>query len=144
MAKSSALPIVLLAGGAIALVAMSGQKRCPPDSGGDGGGVSPPVSPRPRPGFVTRAEVGDTILGMTGEAYGVGPGDERLRLAQAVVSHPLNQRFVRPSKSQFNRENFPDGMIALVPEFSCIAEEQYASPTGGSGVGHPFVYFPEI
>ena len=144
MAKSSPLPLVLLAGGALALVALSGKKRCPPVVEGDGGGVTPPISLRPRPGFITRAELGDTILGMTGEAYGVGAGDERLRLSQAVVSHPLNQRFVRPSQSQFNRENFPGGMIALVPEFSCDAKEQYTSPSGGQGVGHPFVFFPEM
>ena len=45
----------------------------------------PPLRGEPTPGGAYATRSGDTLLGVAGRAYGLGPGAARLRAAQAIV-----------------------------------------------------------
>jgi hypothetical protein len=64
------------------------------------------------------------LLVTTGKAYGLGAGAERLKLAQAINNHPENRKFwVKPS-NDFERRNFPNGIISFNPRFTCGTDQR--------------------
>lgn len=85
---------------------------------------------KPIPGRFYHIQFGKGgLLTTAGRAYGVGPGGERLRLAQRINNHPLNRKFwVQPSKS-FNKKFFPNGIVAFLRRFTCD-DRQRRAPSG--------------
>lgn len=81
----------------------------------------------PTPGRFYQVQLGQGgLLATVGRAYNVPAGAERLRLAQRVNNHPLNQPFwVKPSKD-FDKRHFPDGIISFNPIFTCELKQRYA------------------
>lgn len=84
------------------------------------------VSVTPAPGRYYPIKKGDNLLTVTGKAYKVGAGGERLQLAQKISRHPLNRKFrVNPS-NDFGKKYFPDGIISFNPNFTCGSEQRPA------------------
>ena len=59
------------------------------------------------------------LLATAGRAYGLGEGAERLKRAQNINNHPLNQRFWRPPENDFERKHFAQGIVSFTPRFTC-------------------------
>ena len=76
---------------------------------------------------------GNTLLGIAGEAYGVGPGRQRLRYAQLINKHPYNQRFWRASGKS---PSFPRGRISFNPRFTCDRRAQELAVPGAAPFGN--------
>lgn len=83
-------------------------------------------------GKLYRIRRGDTLLGVAGKVYGVGPSKERLRLAQLINDHPYNQRFWRASLAS---SWFPQGRISFNPRFSCSFRSQQNAFKGSAPFG---------
>ncbi|WP_298355928.1 hypothetical protein [uncultured Litoreibacter sp.] len=102
------------------------------------------IMPDPTPGHFYRAQNNDTVLGLTGRAYGVRSGSTRMRLSQLLVSHPHNWRIRRPPKNKFERQFYPQGLIRLARRFPCADKAYEADPwdplSGGSC--RPLMYIP--
>ncbi len=83
---------------------------------------------KPIPGKYYRIKRGGGgLLTTTSRAYGVGPGAERMALAQRINRHPFNRKFWVAPKSAFNRRYFPGGIISFNPQFSCDLDQRRAT-----------------
>jgi hypothetical protein len=100
------------------------------------------ITPDPTPGNFYQFERGDSLLSRVGDAYGVGAGGERLRLAKAMNAWDLNLRFHTSPKPGFTAKHFKQGIISLKPVFGDSYEAQYSGPTGGRGNAYAIAYFP--
>ena len=81
----------------------------------------------PVPGrFYSIQAGGGGLLKTTGRAYGLKDGAERLRRAQSINNHPLNQKFWRPPENAFERKYFKQGIISFTPRFTCGGEQGLA------------------
>lgn len=97
----------------------------------------------PRPDRLYRVKKGGTLLSLAGEAYSVGAGDARTRRAQLVNRHPFNWRYHVASASSFNKQFFPEGVVTLMPRFSCD-DADFNDPTQfpPKGKCYGILFFP--
>lgn len=100
-----------------------------------------PVLDKPTPGAFYRIRPGDTLLGTTGEAYGLGEGASRLNAAKAVSNNPWNRHYHVLPASDFTKKHFPGGIVSFMPRWEGnIASEQDAGKPGNS---FALIFFPE-
>lgn len=86
------------------------------------------VSDTPVPGCFYKIKYGGGgLLETAGRAYGLKPGVERLKRAQAINSHPLNMKFWRPPGNTFERKYFGKGVISFLPRFTCGNRKCFAT-----------------
>lgn len=87
-----------------------------------------PSDPKPGEFYEIQAKAGG-LLTTTSRAYGVKAGTAaRLALAQKINAHPLNRPFWRAPGDDFERANFPDGIVSFNPEFTCEDPQRRAGP----------------
>lgn len=89
----------------------------PPDS------PYPPTTPTPTPGYSYLIASGDTLLKITGLAYGVGAGGTRLSLSKQVNSHPINVAngvYMMPGGNEANWYPAPLGRLSFNPPYQLV------------------------
>src|SRR5262245_52993810 len=90
------------------------------------------ISPSPTPGRFYTIVYGDTLLGVAGAAFGLGPGAERYDRARLINGAAYNGRFTgKPSNL------FPEGQLSFLPKFVGDPNQQ-ASAAGACPSGHSF------
>lgn len=94
------------------------------------------VADTPTPGQWYRIKKGDTLFGVTSKAYGVGPGQERLKLARQINRAKANDD-VRTGKVD---KMFPEGRISFLPKFACETE---LAMRGDPGKCYAIAWIPE-
>ena len=108
-----------------------------------GTGRRPPVGARPEPGTYYRVRRGDSLLGIAGRAFGVGPGRARLNFARLINGHPANRRYHVAPKGSFATTYFPDGIVSLLPKFSCDTRALTRQPAAaGKGRCFALLFIP--
>jgi hypothetical protein len=99
----------------------------------------------PIPGTFYSADRNDTLLGLTGRAYGIRSGSSRrLSHTQMLNAHPSNLRFHRQPGNAFERNHFSDGIIRLRRDFPCRVSDypiSTAQPVP-AGTCRPHIYIP--
>ncbi len=88
------------------------------------------VADTPTPGKRYRIRKGDTLLGVTGKAYGLGSGAERLKRSKWINDAEANQVFHRPTTAGFERNAYGDSIVSFSPKFSCDADAAIAGEKG--------------
>ncbi len=68
------------------------------------------------------------LLVTAGRAYGLGQGPARLARAKVINDHAKNRRFWVDPSNNFERNNFPHGIIAFSPIFTCGPDQRRAQP----------------
>lgn len=82
------------------------------------------VSETPESGRWYRIQPGDTLLGVVGDAFGVGPGAQRLKIAKWVNAAAANACLHTTDISATEKKWFGGSRISFKPKFSCSREEQ--------------------
>lgn len=82
------------------------------------------VSETPESGRWYRIQPGDTLLGIVGDAFGVGPGGKRLAIAKWINASAANQCLHTTEISDTEKGWFGGSRISFKPKFSCSREEQ--------------------
>ena len=82
------------------------------------------VSETPESGRWYRIQPGDTLLGVVGDAFGLGPGAKRLKVAQWVNASAANACLKTTDISATEKKWFDGSRISFKPKFSCSREEQ--------------------
>lgn len=95
------------------------------------------IAPTPIPGRYYRVKYGDSLLEVTGKAYGIGSGSERLRRSKWINN--ANQQYWVQPKSDFNVKNYPDGIVHMTNRW---AEDPAAALRGEAGHAYPLLYIP--
>jgi hypothetical protein len=81
----------------------------------------------PRPDHYYQIQQGSrSLLTTAGRAYGLAAGAERLRRAKEINAHARNRRFWRAPQNDFERANFPEGIISFTRVFTCEPEQRRA------------------
>jgi len=97
------------------------------------------IATTPIPGRYYRVKSGDTLLGITGKAYNIGSGSERLRRSKWINNAQVNRVYwVKPQKD-FNKEHYPDGIVYLT---NAWASDPEAALRGEPGKSYPVLYIP--
>jgi V8-like Glu-specific endopeptidase len=91
-------------------------------------------TPEPTPGRFYRIRSGDTLYGVAGRAFGLGPGSARYTAARRINDSVYNLRF---RSAQLADNQFPAGRISFNPRFACDAAAQ-AAARGPAPRGHCF------
>lgn len=95
----------------------------------------------PTPGHFYAIQYGKGgLLTTVGKAYQIGSGAERLKLAQRVNNHPLNQKFWISPQNAFEKKYFPQGIIAFNKIFNCDAAQRRA--VKGKSTCYARIYIP--
>lgn len=95
----------------------------------------------PEPGRWYRVQKGDTLVGIAGRAFDVGPGGTRLKRAQWIDAAIANEYTVGTSKSAFAQKYFGPEIVKLLPRHSSDAAEAIA---GVSGYSYPVLWIPPV
>jgi len=74
--------------------------------------IKPQIADKITPGMFYAIKYGDTLFGITSDAYGVSPGPERLEWARVINNSSYNDRF-RGNATNF----FPTGQLSFNPKF---------------------------
>lgn len=97
------------------------------------------VADSPTPGQWYRIKKGDTLLGITGRAYDLGAGGERLRRSKWINNVEANKVYHQPVSSDFYVKNYPDGIISFKPRWACEPEDAI---DGVGGSCYALIYIP--
>lgn len=98
------------------------------------GTTAPATSTVPTPGSLYQIRIGDSLLGVAGQAYGVGPGSERLQMAKLINDDPSNARFHTADLPNSELAMFGGPRISFSPRFADPA----AQLEGDDRPGHHF------
>lgn len=99
------------------------------------------LSNKPSPGMDYEIQPGDSLLGIAGRAYGLGPGPARLRAARAINNDPRNAAYLGPSGQNFQLIG-PEGVgSAFFPKWQCGNTRNIVHTLGGSCYG--VLYIPQ-
>jgi hypothetical protein len=97
-------------------------------------------APKPTPGRYYQIRKGDSLLAVAGKAYGVGEGKKRLDFARRINRHWTNAKYLRKDKAT---ELFPEGLLSLLPQFSCDVQAQMkADKTVPGGSCYGVIWIP--
>lgn len=98
------------------------------------------ISDTPVPGRFYKIKYGKGgLLETAGRAYGLKPGAERLKRAQAINSHPLSIKFWRSPGNAFECKLFGKGVISFLPRFTCGNRKCFATVIAAIAK-HPLVW----
>jgi hypothetical protein len=103
----------------------------------DSGGPAE-LRPNPEEGHLYQIKRGDNLLHIASRAYGVGAGQERLRLARLINNDPFNLRLRRPEPVNL----FPEGIISFYNEFADSAKQLHAKGKPPSGKEYAVIKIP--
>ncbi|MFQ6550031.1 trypsin-like serine peptidase [Aestuariibius sp. 2305UL40-4] len=98
----------------------------------------------PTPGRFYRIQYGKGgLLTTTGRAYRVSAKDDRRRLAKKINEHPYNRRFWRPTRNAWERNHFPEGLIAFNPNFAkSFGDQSKTRGVAPSGRSFAVIWIP--
>lgn len=94
--------------------------------------IKPQITDKITPGMFYPIKYGDTLFGITSDAYGVSPGKERLEWARVINNSAYNDRF-RGKATDF----FPTGQLSFNPKFVGDPNVQ-AAAQGPCPAGHSY------
>ncbi len=103
----------------------------------DSGGPAE-LKQNPEEGHFYQIKRGDNLFHITSRAYGVGAGQERLRLARLINNDPFNLRLRRPEPVNL----FPEGIISFYNEFADSAKQLQAKGKPPSGKEYAVIKIP--
>lgn len=105
------------------------------------GQVDVDVADEPTPGAWYRVHKGDTLLGVTGEAFAIKPSTKELRRERLAKSRWINQAAVNQVYFDTSLADslYRDGRISFRPRFACDPAAAIAGERGGC---YPLIYIP--
>lgn len=97
------------------------------------------VSDVPVPGRWYRIRKGDSLLAVTGKAYGLGSGAARLEHSRWINEVPANAVYFRSTTAGFERNAYGPLIISFSPKFACETDDAIA---GAKGSCFAVIYIP--
>lgn len=82
------------------------------------------ISDTPQSGRWYRIQPDDTLFGVVSAAFGVGPGNERLKIAKWINAAAANKCLHTDEIPEKEKSWFGGARISFMPRFSCLQEDQ--------------------